>query len=125
MKIKNWTEFQHYAHRNPPWIKLHKKLLDDPDWFELDGELAKFLVMLWLIASDEKDGKLPASKKIAFRTRLTEKQVDSYLQRLSEFVVQDASKVLDRVETEKRRGREETETKKRKGELDARNIITF
>ena len=125
MRIKNWSEFQHYAHRNPPWIKLHKKLLDDPDWFELDPELAKFLVMLWLIASDEKDGKLPASKKIAFRIRLTEKQVDSYLQRLSEFLVQDASTMLDRVETEKRRGREETETKKRRGELDARNIITF
>jgi len=33
--------------------------------------------------------------------------------------------LLDRVETEKRQSREETETKKRRGELDARNIITF
>ena len=29
LHIKNWGEFQHYKKRNPPWIKLHKKLLDD------------------------------------------------------------------------------------------------
>jgi hypothetical protein len=29
LTIKNWSEFQHYKDRNPPWIKLHRALLDD------------------------------------------------------------------------------------------------
>lgn len=120
-KIKNWAEFQHYKHRSPPWIKLHKHLLDDPEFFELKPELAKFLIMLWLIASDNKDGYLPASKKIAFRTRLTEEQVNSNLEQLSDFLVQDASNTLDRVE--KRQSK--VEKRESRGEFDASNLISF
>ena len=29
MKPKNWSHFQHYKDRCPPWIKLHKELLND------------------------------------------------------------------------------------------------
>jgi hypothetical protein len=28
LRVKNWSEFQHYKDRNPPWIKLHRTLLD-------------------------------------------------------------------------------------------------
>ena len=28
----NWGELQHYKDRSPPWIKLHKKLLDNFEW---------------------------------------------------------------------------------------------
>ncbi len=28
-KIKNWSSFQSYKDRQPPWIRLHKNLLDD------------------------------------------------------------------------------------------------
>jgi len=45
MKIKNWHKFQHYKHRNPPWIKLHRGLLDDPEWFALSGDASKVLAM--------------------------------------------------------------------------------
>jgi len=26
LKINNWSEFQHYKHRCPPWIKLQQKV---------------------------------------------------------------------------------------------------
>ena len=32
LRIKNWAEFQHYRTRRPPWIKLHRGLLDDYAW---------------------------------------------------------------------------------------------
>lgn len=101
MKIKNWNDFQHYSKRNPPWIKLHKKLFDDPDWFQLDGESAKFLIMLWLIASDDPEGKLPAVNKIAHMARMTEDKVKKHLVKVKNFLVEhDDSIVLDREETE-------------------------
>ena len=53
MRIKNWERFQHFKDRRPPWIKLYRELLDDPDWHDLAGDDAKFLVMLWLIASGD------------------------------------------------------------------------
>jgi hypothetical protein len=34
-RVKNWTQFQHYRHRRPPWIKLHHGLLDDFAWHRL------------------------------------------------------------------------------------------
>ena len=51
MKIKNWSQFQHFKDRRPPWIKLYRDILDDIEWHELDAKSAKVLVMLWLIAS--------------------------------------------------------------------------
>ena len=113
--IKNWKRFQHFRDRRPPWIKLYRDILDDIDWHELDPLSAKFLVMLWLIAS-ENEGKLPTHKELAFRLRTTEKQIESTVSKLSHWLVQSDIAVIsprhqetpletediDLVETEKR-----------------------
>jgi hypothetical protein len=90
-RIKNWRKFQHFKNRRPPWIKLYRDLLDDPDWHDLDPAAAKFLVMLWLLASeDEKqEGGLPDLKTIAFRLRLTEKEAKQRLSQVSNWLDQD------------------------------------
>lgn len=93
MRVKDWHTFQHYSTRNPPWIKLHKSILDDPDWHGLDPAHAKALVMIWLIAS-ESDGVLPNERKLAFRLRMTEKQCASTLSALSHWIIQDDSDAL-------------------------------
>ena len=67
-RVKNWEQFQHYRHRRPPWIRLYRTLLDNPDWFALDGESAKLLVEAWVLAS-EQNGELPASNVLAWRLR--------------------------------------------------------
>lgn len=120
MKIKNWTKHQHFKDRKPPWIKLYRDILDDMDWHELDAKSAKVLVMLWLIAS-ENDGELPPVKTLAFRLRMSEKDVISSCDSLSNWLVQDDIGVIseryqsDSVETER-----ETETKKeREKEIQA------
>jgi hypothetical protein len=114
MKIKNWSEFQHFKDRTPPWIKLYRYLLDDPDWHELSGDDAKTLIMLWLVASEDKDmqGSLPSLKNIAFRLRISETKLNQSLTKLSHWLITDDIDMISNVyqhdapETE-----EETETK--------------
>jgi hypothetical protein len=88
MKIKNWSQFQHFKDRRPPWIKLYREILDDIEWHELDARSAKVLVMIWLIAS-ESDGCLPDTKKLAFRLRMSEKDTEASLIKLSHWLEQD------------------------------------
>ena len=92
-RIKNWTKFQHFKDRRPPWVKLYRDLLDDMEWHLLEPKAAKTLVMLWLIASEE-DGKLPEAKTLAFRLRTTEKEIISILQGLSHWLEQDDINVI-------------------------------
>jgi uncharacterized phage protein (TIGR02220 family) len=114
-RIKNWSKHQHFKDRRPPWIKIHREILDDPEWFDLTGEEAKHLIMLWLIASEDEDmeGKLPSLKKIAFRLRVSESKAQQTLNKLTNFLIQDDIKAIseccqvDAPETET-----ETETEK-------------
>lgn len=96
IRIRNWSHFQHYKDRRPPWIKLHREMLDDPDWHALPGDSAKVLISLWLIASDADctDGTLPDMRKLAFRLRMPEKTVAQHLIKLSQWLEQDDSEVL-------------------------------
>ena len=91
MKIKNWSKFQHFKDRRPPWVKLYRDLLDDPDWHELDAEAAKILVSLWLLASEDEDqeGKLPDVKRIAFRLRIPVNKVNQALTKLEHWLYHD------------------------------------
>ena len=57
-RVKNWSKFQHYKNRNPPWIRLHVEILDD---FKADGTENDFhalpdkdkhtLLLIWALAS--------------------------------------------------------------------------
>ena len=58
LKVKKWNEFQHYAKRNPPWIKLHRAILDDYKFCVLSDENKAHLMLLWLYAS-QNDGEVP------------------------------------------------------------------
>jgi hypothetical protein len=88
MRIKNWTKFQHFKDRRPPWVKLYRDILDDLEWHELDPLAAKVLVMLWLIAS-ENEGQIPDNKTLAFRLRLTEVKTKEIIIKLSHWLEQD------------------------------------
>jgi len=49
--VTNWSKFQHYRDRNPPWIKLHYELLSSRDWVMLDDASRVLAVACMLIAS--------------------------------------------------------------------------
>lgn len=56
--VKNFTKFQHYRDRTPPWIKLYNELLDDYDFGRLQDASKLHLIMIWLLAS-RSDNVLP------------------------------------------------------------------
>ena len=94
MQIKNWDKLQHFnpftkGRSKPPWIKLYRDILDDHEWHALDGDAAKLLIMIWLLAS-ETQGKVPNdTKKLAFRFRVSEAFVIKHLPALDHWVYQD------------------------------------
>jgi len=92
MRIKNWDKYQNFKDRRPPWIKLHRELLDDKEFHELPGTSVKVLIFLWLLASEDetKQGSLPSVKKIAFRLRMTDKSLESIVSTLDHWLIQDA-----------------------------------
>lgn len=94
MKIKNWSKFQHFKDRRPPWIKLYRDLLDDMQWHQLDPLASKVLVTLWLLASEDQDGCLPDIKTLAWRMRMTEKQILDCISKLSHWLEHDDDNVI-------------------------------
>ena len=117
MKIKNWSKFQHFKDRRPPWVKLYRDLLDDPDWHELDAEAAKILVSLWLLASEdeEQEGKLPDAKRIAFRLRIPVNKVNQALTKLEHWLYHsDINAISERYQLDAPETETERETKKEK-----------
>jgi len=114
MRIKNWTKFQHFKDRRPPWVKLYRDILDDLEWHELDPLAAKVLVMLWLIAS-ENDGCIPDNKTLAFRLRLTEVKTKEIIIKLSHWLEQDdINAISDRYQSDRPERETETETETKK-----------
>lgn len=93
MKIKNWSKFQHFKDRRPPWVKLYREILDDIEWHQLDPLASKVLVMCWLIAS-ESEGSLPDIKTLAFRLRMTEKQTSDCISKLFHWLEHDDNAVI-------------------------------
>lgn len=96
LAVKGWAEFQHYKHRSPPWIKLHRGLLDNYDYQTMQLASRALAPMFWLLASESADGTFDADPvKLSFRLRTTEKIVASSLSELIDkgFLV-DASEPL-------------------------------
>lgn len=97
---KNWKAFQHYGNRKPPWIKLHRALLDDYAFARLPIASRALAPCLWLLASEYENATITAPiEEIAFRVRMPEDDVRTGLKALIDngFFVQengDASIVL-------------------------------
>ncbi|TQE95907.1 MAG: hypothetical protein FKY71_16925 [Spiribacter salinus] len=58
LRIRNWSDFQHYKDRCPPWIKLHFRILSSKDWVMLDDRSRVLAVACMLIASQSDDSDL-------------------------------------------------------------------
>lgn len=93
---KNWQSFQHYGNRKPPWIKLHRTLLDDFAFASLPIASKALAPCLWLLASEKPNAVIEATiDEIAFRVRMGADDVKIGLKHLIEkgFFI-DASGVL-------------------------------
>lgn len=80
---KNWKAFQHYNDRCPPWIKLHRDLLNDRAFMSLPIASKALAPLMWLLASESKDGSFDAStEELAFRLRLSVSEIEAGLKPL-------------------------------------------
>lgn len=83
LQPKNWAVFQHYKDRCPPWIKLHRDLLNDRSFMRLPIASKALAPMLWLLASESKDGVFDGSlDELVFRLHISEKEYQQGLQPL-------------------------------------------
>jgi hypothetical protein len=124
----NWAELQHYRDRNPTWIKLHKKLLDNFDFQSLPVASRALAPMLWLLASEHHNGVIDASPaKLSFRLRMTASDASDALKPLIEnkffAEVPSDSKLIAGAEPNARPEREGEERERR--ERLARDFKTF
>tara|TARA_R110000868_G_scaffold276984_1_gene536848 strand:+ start:75 stop:788 length:714 start_codon:yes stop_codon:yes gene_type:complete len=75
LQPKNWAVFQHYKDRCPPWIKLHRDLLNDRVYMRLPIASKALAPLLWLLASESKDGIFDGSlDELVFRLHITAKE---------------------------------------------------
>ncbi len=51
LRVRNFQKFQHYAHRSPPWVKLHRSALQDYAFTCLQDASKAHAMLLWLLAS--------------------------------------------------------------------------
>jgi hypothetical protein len=76
LKVRNWRTFQHYQTRRPPWVKLHRTLLDDYEFIRLPVASQALAPRLWLLASESSDGSIPDDPaKLAFRLHCSEAEI--------------------------------------------------
>ena len=83
LRPKSWDKFQHYKDRCPPWIKLHRDLLIDREFMCLPLASRALAPLLWLLASESKDGVFDGSlDELMFRLHITQKEYENGLEPL-------------------------------------------
>lgn len=126
--VRNWERFQHYKERNPPWIKLHTTVLDDPQIFNLTDAQRYHLFGIWLLAA--RTGNLIPFDSDYVRNRINSKcEID--LKHLLDhgfiFIASETQAESEQVasklyRSEEERREEERERKKRASKMQAPSV---
>lgn len=64
LRVKNWKDWQHYKDREPPWVKLHGKLLRNDDFIALSEAHQWQLVRIWMVVSQSSRFTLDEKRRI-------------------------------------------------------------
>ena len=122
IKVKNWSKYQSYKDRKPPWIRFHRSILDDYKFQVMSAESRALLPMLWLLACENEDpssGLISQSlDEISFRLRQDKKKLRETIAdiQLSGFIecIETVTNTLKKCnETVTTETETETETEKR------------
>ena len=92
LKIRNWDRWQSYRRDRgqPPWIKVHRNLMRNPEWVELTDAQRGQLVSIWLLAADS-DGQIPSDPKMIQRLCYMDKQPNLKVLTEQGFIEPDAT----------------------------------
>jgi hypothetical protein len=58
LRVVRWDEYQHYKHRDPPWIKLHRRLLMSETWVSAD-DASRVLAIACMMLAAGCDNRIP------------------------------------------------------------------
>jgi hypothetical protein len=58
LRIRDWNRLQHYKHRSPPWIKLHRDFMRSPAWVSGD-DASRTLAVACMMLAAETDNQIP------------------------------------------------------------------
>ncbi|HDY87965.1 MAG TPA: hypothetical protein ENH82_07630, partial [bacterium] len=122
IQIEEWNKFQHYKQRNPPWIKLYSKLLENDDFDDLPDD-SKLLFFNLLMFASRRGNKVKLNfpflqKRLPMNSIITQETLQPLIKAGFIGVYQNDSDPLSNVyqdvipETE-------TETEQNRGETDA------
>jgi hypothetical protein len=77
LTVRKWDEWQSYRkdRQQPPWIKLHRELLRNPEWISLSDSQRGQLVSIWMLAAD-KNGRVPDDANLVQRMCYMQKAPD-------------------------------------------------
>lgn len=126
--VKGWAEFQHYRDRSPPWIKLHRKLLDNFEFARLPLASKALAPLLWLLAAETNDGSVRVDFDwLAFRLHITEADAEAGVTPLidSGFLVIASGTLARRKHTASLEGEGEGEGKNNLARQAARSADRF
>lgn len=57
-QIRNWSKYQHYKDRNPPWVKLYTSWSDDYEW-SCWSDASKLLAICIVMLAGRVQNKIP------------------------------------------------------------------
>jgi hypothetical protein len=88
LKIAEWSKYQSYKDRRPPWIRFHRTMLDNYKYQKMSADSRALLPMLWLLACEDKDPKSGLIQleieEISFRIRQQEKTIKKCIDELQD-----------------------------------------
>lgn len=75
--VNNWGKWQTYRkdRGTPPWIKIHRRIMSNPDWVVLSDAEKGQLVSIWIVAAD-KNGEIPGDQRILKKICLLDEEPD-------------------------------------------------
>ena len=75
MKITGWDRWQSYRSDRgaPPWIKVHRNLMSNPEWAVLSDAEKGQIVSIWIVAAD-KSGSISGDSRILQKICQLDKQ---------------------------------------------------
>jgi len=119
IRIRNWREFQQYKDRFPPWIKLHKEILQSEDWVLWNDRSRVLAIALMLLASRTEEGTVPLNpdyiKRVAYLNN--DPDFDPLISCGFIEIVGDASEPYTTQASRTTEAEAEAETEKRRGEI--------
>ena len=90
--VHNWERFQHYRDRNPLWIKVYARLLQDPAYLRLSLAGKGLLTVIWLTYSQQNCVVSVSDLRQICRSRVSNLTLDLLLE--AGFIDISASKPL-------------------------------